>query len=50
MYILMNLAMIGPYQIILVLAVPVVIFFLGFFVGKKVGYINRVKEEEKKNS
>lgn len=37
---------IGPIQIILVLLVPVGIFLLGFFLGKKSGYIKRIKETE----
>jgi hypothetical protein len=41
--------MIGAPQIILVLLVPVGIFLLGFFVGKKSGYIKRVKETENQN-
>ena len=41
--------MIGPFQIILVLIVPVGIFLLGFFIGKKSGYIKRVKETENLN-
>ncbi|GGD29190.1 hypothetical protein GCM10011368_33980 [Hyunsoonleella pacifica] len=41
---------IGPSQLILVLVVPVVIFLLGFFIGKKSGYIKRVKETENRNN
>lgn len=37
---------IGPIQIILVLIIPVGIFLLGFFMGRKSGYIKRVKEAE----
>ncbi len=40
---------IGPMQIVLVLIVPFGIFLLGFFIGKKSGYIKRVKETEKQN-
>ncbi|GAA4241496.1 MULTISPECIES: hypothetical protein [Winogradskyella] len=45
----MTSLMIGPFQIILVLIVPVGIFLLGFFIGKKSGYIKRVKETENLN-
>ncbi|WP_443632967.1 hypothetical protein ABXT64_10930 [Candidatus Marifrigoribacter sp. Uisw_064] len=45
----MTSLMIGPFQIILLLLVPVGIFLLGFFVGKKSGYIKRVKETENQN-
>ncbi len=37
---------IGAPQVILILLIPVAIFFLGFVVGKKAGYIKRVKETE----
>lgn len=37
---------IGPVQIILALLVPIGIFFLGFYLGKKAGYIKRIKETE----
>ena len=40
---------IGPIQLILVSIVPVGIFLLGFLVGKKSGYIKRVKETENQN-
>lgn len=40
---------VGPFQIILVLLVPVGIFFLGYLLGKKAGYIKRIKETEKNN-
>jgi hypothetical protein len=41
---------IGPVQIILVsIVVPVGIFLLGFSIGKKSGYIKRVKETEEQN-
>ena len=45
----MTSLMIGPFQIILVLIVPVGIFLLGFFIGKKSGYIKRIKETENLN-
>jgi hypothetical protein len=46
----MYIAAIGPIQIILVsIIIPVGIFLIGFFVGKKVGYIKRVKETENRN-
>lgn len=39
---------IGAPQVILILIIPVVIFFLGYAVGKKSGYIKRVRETENK--
>ena len=43
----MTLAILGPWQMIVVsLVFPVLIFMLGYYVGKKAGYIKRVKEEE----
>ena len=44
----MTLAAIGPIQTLLFLVVPVLIFMLGYFYGRKSGYIKRVKEEEEK--
>lgn len=38
---------IGPIQIVLVLIIPFGIFFLGYAIGRKSGYIKRVKEAEK---
>jgi len=40
------LAMIGPYQLIIILAIPIVLFSLGYFFGKKAGYLKRIKETE----
>ena len=40
---------IGPFQLIIVLIFPVGIFLLGYYVGKKSGYIKRVKETENQN-
>ncbi len=45
----MNTLLIGPIQVILILIVPVGIFLLGFFIGKKSGYIKRIKETENQN-
>tara|TARA_R110000868_G_scaffold354220_1_gene615531 strand:+ start:37 stop:177 length:141 start_codon:yes stop_codon:yes gene_type:complete len=45
----MILGMVGPIQLILLLLVPVGIFLLGFYLGKKAGYIKRVKEVENLN-
>ncbi|WP_431160134.1 hypothetical protein [Flagellimonas beolgyonensis] len=42
----MYLAMIGPWQLFISLVLPFGIFMFGYFVGKKAGYIKRVKEEE----
>lgn len=38
--------MIGPIQLILMISVPVSIFILGYVLGKKSGYLKRVKEEK----
>ncbi|SFI55431.1 hypothetical protein [Olleya namhaensis] len=46
----MILGMLGPIQLILMLIVPVGIFLLGFFLGKKSGYIKRVRETENKSN
>lgn len=40
---------IGPWQLSILLIIPLGIFLLGFFIGKKSGYIKRVKEEDSKN-
>ncbi len=43
---------IGAAQILLLLFIlflPIVIFFLGYYFGKKAGYIKRIKETENKN-
>lgn len=37
---------IGAPQVILILLVPVAVFFLGYTMGKKAGYIKRVKESD----
>ncbi len=42
------LGAIGMPQILLLISIPVGIFLLGYYIGKKSGYIKRVKEEEKK--
>lgn len=45
------LGMIGPWQIIIILALPIAFFAVGYSFGKKAGYIKRVKEiESKQNS
>jgi|GEM_PF-2828334 len=44
----MILSMIGPWQFILIFVFIFGIFFLGYYLGKKSGYIKRVKEVEKK--
>jgi Tfp pilus assembly protein PilO len=38
---------IGAPQLVLILLIPVAIFFLGYYFGKKAGYLKRVKETEK---
>ena len=38
---------IGPIQVILILIAPIGIFFLGYVLGKRSGYMKRVKETEK---
>ena len=48
---MIQLAVIGPFQVILLLLTltfPIVLFFLGYYFGKKAGYNKRVKEEELK--
>ena len=45
-----TLGMVGPFQLILLLLIPVGIFLLGYFLGKKSGYIKRIKETEKKHN
>tara|TARA_B110000977_G_C11053617_1_gene483233 strand:+ start:494 stop:640 length:147 start_codon:yes stop_codon:yes gene_type:complete len=40
---------IGIVQIILILIVPIGIFLFGFFIGKKSGYLKRIKETENRN-
>lgn len=45
----MILGVVGPIQLILILIVPAGIFLLGFLIGKKSGYIKRVKETENLN-
>ena len=42
-----SLVVIGAPQVILILMVPVAIFFLGYIFGKKSGYIKRTKEIER---
>lgn len=44
----MFMSVVGPFQIVLITLVPVGIFLLGFSVGKKSGYIKRVREMENK--
>lgn len=39
---------IGAPQLILVLTIPIGVFFLGYVLGEKAGYIKRVKETENK--
>ncbi|WP_157514569.1 hypothetical protein [Christiangramia portivictoriae] len=38
---------IGAPQVILIFLIPVAIFFLGYYFGKKAGYLKRIKETEK---
>ena len=40
------LQFIGGPQLLLMLIVPIGIFILGFYMGKKSGYIKRLKETE----
>jgi hypothetical protein len=40
------LQFIGGPQLLLILLVPIGIFILGFYMGKKSGYIKRLKETE----
>lgn len=45
----MILGVVGPFQLILLLIIPIGIFLLGYFLGKKSGYIKRIKETEKQH-
>jgi F0F1-type ATP synthase assembly protein I len=45
----MILGVFGPWQLIVVLVIPVGIFLAGFFIGRNVGYLRRVREMENKN-
>ncbi len=48
---MIQLGVVGPFQVILLLLTltfPIVLFFLGYYFGKKAGYNKRVKEEELK--
>ena len=43
------LGVVGPFQVILLLLTltfPIVLFFIGYYFGKKSGYNKRTKEEE----
>jgi Tfp pilus assembly protein PilO len=40
------LNLIGAPQVILIVLIPIAIFYLGYFFGKKAGYIKRIKETE----
>ncbi len=45
------LGVIGPAQLIFIsifLFIPIIVFFIGYKIGQKSGYIKRVKEEENK--
>lgn len=46
----MILGMLGPIQLVMMiiigLLIPIGIFILGFYLGKKAGYIKRIKETE----
>ena len=46
----MFLGYFGPFQILLLLLIPVGIFIFGFVMGKKAGYIKRVKETENRSN
>ncbi|MFN7045894.1 MAG: hypothetical protein ACK4M1_11925 [Flavobacterium sp.] len=48
---MIQLGVVGPFQIILLLITltfPIILFFLGYYFGKKSGYNKRVREEELK--
>ncbi|MFY7988349.1 MAG: hypothetical protein ACOVNP_05650 [Flavobacterium sp.] len=48
---MIQLGVVGPFQIIfllLTLTFPIILFFLGYYFGKKSGYKKRVKEELEK--
>jgi len=36
----------GPELIIIFILIPIIIFILGFYFGKKSGYLKRIKETE----
>lgn len=42
----MVLGVFGPWQLIVLLIIPVGIFLAGFFIGKNAGYVKRVRETE----
>jgi hypothetical protein len=44
------LGIIGPWQIILILGLPIALFVIGYQFGKKAGYIKRIKETEAKQN
>ncbi|WP_298139594.1 hypothetical protein [Flavobacterium sp.] len=39
---------IGTTEIIVILIIPIMIFLIGYYFGKKSGYIKRVREEDQK--
>lgn len=44
-----TLGVIGPIQIVLILIIPIiVVFFIGYKIGQKSGYSQRVKEQNKR--
>jgi hypothetical protein len=45
---MLKLGVIGAPQLLILTTIITIIFFLGFYVGKKSGYIKRLKEEEAK--
>jgi len=48
---MIQLGVIGPFQVILLLLTltfPIILFYLGYYYGKKSGYKKRVIEEELK--
>lgn len=46
----MILGVIGPWQIILLASIPVLIFAIGYYIGNKNGQLKARKELEKKNN
>lgn len=35
-------------QVLLIILIPIIIFIIGYFFGKKAGYFKRIKEDESK--
>jgi len=42
----MILGVFGPWQLIVLLVIPAGIFLAGYFIGRNVGYMKRIRETE----